>query len=486
MRRNMVLLFTLILITSFTLHAQSSWEGNAVVGQLGEFPEEGLYAASNSFPQNQLIEVTNLETGETAEMIITKRVDEPGIFLVVSSDAARRLGMSRGEPARVRAKPAGAAADTVTPGSERALSPDPDVNPSAALTEEELYPAPVAEAEEEEPAAEEPAPEPEPAAEPEPEPEVAAPRSGVLGGAHSTAARLADPRRAPDIGTAEAPPAIAAEPEPTATPAPEGNEVERALETVRSRVAGRDMFPPPRETGVATFLTPPPRREETLGLEGRTVEAPEPPRRAPGEGPAAEYLGRLSRPADDVTADLPPADAEAPVAEAGPEAGLPPAVRREDERRAAEEAEEPEDLDLPTEPPPEDAVITLEPAEERPPEKPETEPAEEAEVAEAPTEPAPAAEEAPAEREAELPVVTDLDPERYYLQVGAYSTPTSARAAIDRLGGYPTEVLADGGGDDRTMYRVLVGPLNEDERGSVLYLVRAMGYADAFIRRADG
>jgi cell division protein FtsN len=97
-----------------------------------------------------------------------------------------------------------------------------------------------------------------------------------------------------------------------------------------------------------------------------------------------------------------------------------------------------------------------------------------------------ATEQEPEPAAGELPLVGSLDANRYYLQVGAYSNAGSAQRAVAQLGAqYPTEVLADGG-EGRTLYRVLVGPLNEDERGSVLYFVRAMGYRDAFIRQAGG
>ncbi len=472
MKRHIRIVLVLLLGAVLSAHAQSTWEGNAAVGGFGEFPDEGFYAASNSFPQNQVIEVTNLETGETVDVIVAKRVDQPGVFLVLSSDAARELGVQRGESARVQARPSAAAAGVVRPGAERALSRDPDVNPAATLGEEELYPAPLARAEEEAEEAPAPEPEPEPEPEPVPEPEPAPrARSGVGGGVGTTATRLADPRRAPDIGRAEPPAPVETVPAPVpaAGPPSERNEVEEALRVVRERFPGRDRFPPPREDGVATFLATPSREDEELDFGDRVARVPDPPAEVAGERPAAEYLGRLAPPLEDVSADLPGAGEPSAVAEEATEEtaeeSLPPAIRPEDERRAEV---------------PEDAVVTLEPAEARPPDKPA-----EPEGEEPPAEAA-VAEEPEAEPAEELPLVRSLDRSRFYLQVGAYSTPGSARAAVEQLRSqYPTEVLADGG-DERTLYRVLVGPLNEDERGSVLYFVRAMGYRDAFIRQAEG
>jgi cell division protein FtsN len=249
----------------------------------------------------------------------------------------------------------------------------------------------------------------------------------------------------------------------------DGNEVEQALRVVRERFPEKDRFPPPREQGVATFLTPPPREEEALDFGDRVARVPDPPAAVAEERPAAEFLGRLAPPLEEVPSELPDAEQPPELAESEPDPGLPPAIEPEDETPAEV---------------PDDAVVTLEPAEARPPEKP----AEAPEEPEEPEEPAAVAAEQPVEEPApeELPLVGSLDANRYYLQVGAYSNAGSARQAVEQLGAqYPTEVLADGG-NGRRLYRVLVGPLNEDERGSVLYFVRAMGYRDAFIRQADG
>jgi hypothetical protein len=84
-----------------------------------------------------------------------------------------------------------------------------------------------------------------------------------------------------------------------------------------------------------------------------------------------------------------------------------------------------------------------------------------------------------------LPAVTELVGDRYYLQVGAYSDPATAGVAVDALGAtYPMTVLAlerSGG----TIYRVLVGPLERDETGTLLLWLRASGYRDSFVRSGN-
>jgi cell division protein FtsN len=169
---------------------------------------------------------------------------------------------------------------------------------------------------------------------------------------------------------------------------------------------------------------------------------------------------------------------------------------------------------------PADAVLSLEPADFRPPEYPEPDdesllaresPAEEPEVVAVLETPAPEsavevavvpteepAADVPAEpveapvvvavapepvaEIASLPVVTELLDENYYLQIGAYTAPATAQVAVDALSSaYPMAVLPiDSRG--RTVYRVLVGPLEQDETGTLLLWLRAKGYRDTFIR----
>lgn len=507
MRRYVPFLFVLAFVAALPALAQSGWEGNAVVGAQGEFPDEGLYAASNSFPRNRTIEVENLDTGDTATVVVSKRVEQPGIFLVLSGEAARELGLERGESARVAARPQATDPGRLNGRAEQPRSPDPDVNPAAELgaepedePEDEPEEAPsIADLPTEEaPAEDVPAEEPPPEEPREPTP-APAPRRGIAGGVDVTASRLVSPRRASEVGRAEPRPAEPPEPAeepvlPSTALADRRAGVGRAVQAVRDRLPERERRTPTVEDGVATFLSPPPRDEEELDTGERVARVPDPPPEVAAERPAAEYLGRLSPPLEEVPDELPEAVDE-PEPDEGPEVAaeepaettLPPAVRREDELR--------EEI-------PDDAIVKLESAEERPPEKPEAEaeapeedeeepPAEEppADVSERPEEPDPEEvepEEAEPQEAGELPVVEKLESGRFYLQVGAYAERNGAQAAVAQLGAeYPVEVLTEDTreGEDQMLYRVLVGPLSEDERGSVLYMVRAKGYRDAFIRR---
>lgn len=113
----------------------SSWEGSAIMGSYGDFPSSGNFAACNSFPRNTSVEVTNLENGRRVTVVVTRGVDSPGIFMMLSVDAAAALGIGSGRVARVRASEPRSALELSPAGRSRAA--DPDFNPRI-LAEAEL------------------------------------------------------------------------------------------------------------------------------------------------------------------------------------------------------------------------------------------------------------------------------------------------------------------------------------------------------------
>jgi cell division protein FtsN len=125
-------------------------------------------------------------------------------------------------------------------------------------------------------------------------------------------------------------------------------------------------------------------------------------------------------------------------------------------------------------------LVYLEESEPRTPE--ETGPVEEAPVEESPVAPvatvsvatAPAVPDIAWARE-NLPLIYTLEPEGYYLQVGAFANPRSAKRVVEEVApGYPLAVQpVEGSGNP--LYRVFVGPLEEDEKGNRLVLVPGPG-----------
>ncbi len=123
-------------------------------------------------------------------------------------------------------------------------------------------------------------------------------------------------------------------------------------------------------------------------------------------------------------------------------------------------------------------VIEVEPAESRPPEGADT----------ADRQPEPESERDPravsSEREqTDIPIVDRLEPDVFYLQIGAWTQIDSVEAVVGDLeNDYPLAVtLVETA--ERTLYRVFIGPLGPDERGVALFNVRARGFRDAFVRR---
>lgn len=467
-----LLLILLVLVTTGLGLAQSEWEGTTAMGRYGEFPNSGYYGASNSFPRNTLVEVENVETGRTTTVLIVDRLEDPGLFLLLSREAAEELGIKDDQVVRSRVMLADNSGRLAVENKDRPFSPDPDVNPGA---DEELafldrY---LAEEPEETPPVDPPAP---PAEEPvisggliveaepeEPEPEteseLLANEDALLGAPEPEAAPE------PEVGDPDLPPAelgvvVAPAPEPAEAPAEIAPPVGPFVEELYA------------ETPPQTLLDLPLDDPEMLD---RVAEESSADNLAGAEAP--EESGELT------VADLPPTpearERQRILAEQFP-LPAPPYDGDEEEFAAAEpmlieeprpgavvvEAEEPA---VEPEPEPEgELALVLQPAEERPP----TAPTEEMPLLQ-PTAPA-------AEPVEDVSVSVRLNPEFHYLQLGVYSSQGSAQTTAARFSSvYPVMVL----NQDNALYKVLVGPLSPDESGALLLNFRAQGFRDAFIRK---
>ncbi|TVQ27068.1 MAG: hypothetical protein EA383_03575 [Spirochaetaceae bacterium] len=137
-----------------------------------------------------------------------------------------------------------------------------------------------------------------------------------------------------------------------------------------------------------------------------------------------------------------------------------------------------------------DVIVEMEPAEPRPA---EPGPAErdaaaiaEAEAEAAEVEETPPAVVAPVEAPevvSDLPLVETLEPGSFYLQIGAWSRIESVEAVTRDLSDVYPLVITRVETEERTLYRVFVGPLGADERGLALFNIRTLGFRDAFVRR---
>ena len=107
------------------------WEGAAAVASGGELPETGLYIATNSFPANTVVDLTNLENGRTIRAIASSTLDSPGLLALLSKDAANAIGLQSRTLGRISMSlPADPVAfPRFNEGT--AASGDPDFNPAA-------------------------------------------------------------------------------------------------------------------------------------------------------------------------------------------------------------------------------------------------------------------------------------------------------------------------------------------------------------------
>ncbi|MCG8478855.1 MAG: SPOR domain-containing protein [Spirochaetales bacterium] len=612
--------------------AQTNWEGTAVVGRYGEFPPGGLYVASNTFPLNSMIDVTNLRTGESARLIVAKDLTDSGVFLLLSEAAADELGIRSGSSAVVRARPVQLPGLTaVDPNQDLPFHPDPDVNPAATLgdpNESIITPDALAPAEQArtdsigETATQAPAATPRPSMVIEDPPEAADGQPRTVEESRSPA----EAALAPDIASAvepvvdEAPSEVAPSPPLAVESAPSPEAPVRGAVSDIDPVDERDMQDPSEVIGVnppiaatdagAPEASMPRTNPETIPplavqlslptdpvavAEPHTTEeaeptnvrdplderlsaidrqlamervsadpvevtptdddldAPEPIRIAEDDRrlPTVDVDAALdsevtdpfpTAPSDNGTiAELPPvedrstpdvaspppapptlAEAEVDLPVASVAADEPPAIAADDGATAEADTLQPSLI-------PEDAIVTLEPAEYRSPEPPaptadELSPDSAAPAADAvdvaiatpeipsedavetvePTPPV-AAEPAPTTgsvavvpdevrpevagaadlswARANLPLVADLDQGAAYIQVAAFTNARSVQRTVDSLGGgFPVAVVSQNinGGP---VYRIFLGPLSEDEKGTALFTVRNRGFRDAFIRQ---
>ena len=454
-----------------TILSASTWEGSAMMSAYGEFPESGYYGACNSFPRNTAVEVVNLENGKSVTVIITKGSDNPGIFLLLSPEAAKGLSMNPGAVSRVRVSAPRNIAEPLMPSAAATTTADPDFNPSLLASrgsetqtsewspEESAESVPVEESPAETP--EEAVPEPEIAAEPE------------------TKAVALAPESAPEEESEKT-----VEPEPQEPPVVQPEAIERS-----------NVMPTPSRPVTAYMEVPESPEPEAAEDENALVYgidtpetvalAPEAeladPTLIPDELPEAASL-RQSWP-EDTAPSVKLADCEIHMEEAEkPEAiGLSEAAPATEEEVPEAALGEPqiaavEDTSAsPTEPVGEDmeTIVSIEPAEPKPPTSaPETAPT---------SEPEKIAEERPASFSTTS--FTKREAGKFYIQIGAFKNTDSLETAARKLyGNFPVTIETTGAGTS-SLYRLFVGPLVRDETGIMLVKVRSIGFKDAFVKK---
>ncbi len=457
-----------LLLVPLLVSAAGFWDGNAALQRGDAAFESGLYAASNSFPKDTRILIENLDTGKTATATITDRIEgRSDILVLLSPKTAEALGIPQGTLASVRVTVTSSPSAVTAQPSERAYSPDPDLNPAAAYPADER-----ARSADTSTASMESLPAPQAPAAPAQAPTTLAEAPLPVGTESPPAEKPPDQQvadqKATDQKTADQ---KAADQKAAEQKAADQQADEAIIAAAAARTPQKQLFLPPREDEKFVYHKP----VETTATQ--TVQAT-----------AAETQPRITSvigepaaaPAPAGTGDMPLAEATAPeesraqeIVSAGP-ATPPMGTGGESAALAAPElltegqpavAQEPVQTEVSS------PVVTPSTAQEAPKlalVAPEAPSAVQAAVA-------------PVVKAATIPRIAKT--ETYYLQLGAYASEKVAQDLAASLPStYPTLVVAPAGAGTG-MFRVLIGPLNRAESGTVLTRFRYRGFPDAFLKQ---
>ena len=91
-----------VIAALLALSGASPWEGAAAVAPEGELPATGRYVATNSFPANTIVDITNIENNRSTRAIVANNLNSPGLLAIVSREAAELIGMRPGSVIRIR------------------------------------------------------------------------------------------------------------------------------------------------------------------------------------------------------------------------------------------------------------------------------------------------------------------------------------------------------------------------------------------------
>jgi hypothetical protein len=101
MKKRLIIAFIIVASVLLFLGA-SPWEGSAAIAPNGELPATGYYIATNAYPRNTVVDITNLETGRSTRVIVSNTLSNPGLLAVVSRQAGELIGMRTGSVSRLR------------------------------------------------------------------------------------------------------------------------------------------------------------------------------------------------------------------------------------------------------------------------------------------------------------------------------------------------------------------------------------------------
>jgi hypothetical protein len=440
------------LLALLVLTGASVWEGSAAVSVAGELPEGAYYVATNSFPRNTVVDVTNLENGRTIRVIVAAGLDSPGLLAMLSRNAATAIGAPIRGIGRVRMT---APSDPITFSrftEENGLSGSPDSPGSGVVVSSALRTATVGDL-----AAATPEDRFYSAIVNQPEsytpPATAYPQDGSVHKEPQPAWLVEEPASPPDIAETpypETPPLWSDPPLVVVVPAPEPGQ------------------PQPMLAAPATPSQQPYYPNTSLSSTPYAWQNSSPYLAPSGEAPALPPNSALT---------LTPAEERPPASSERELLPIPPPPRQ------AGTGGDDTQLD------PRYFIGPI-PQPARPSQSP-------ARILYTPS-PAPAVASAPAPAVAvspparvpaatgsifSVPIITVLERGKQYVQIGAFSRPDTLETAVAHACmGYPL-VIETGGANNTLVYRLLIGPLNVGEGAATLRRIKISGFPDAFIRK---
>ncbi len=419
-----------LLLVPLLASAESYWEGSAALQRGDAAFESGLYATSNSFAPDTRLSIVNLDNGKSTTATVSQRAEGQSgdILIFLSPKAADAIGVTSGSIARVRvtveqSAPSPTPQTTGSTTAENPYSADQDVNPGAAYA----------------------APGNQQAADQQATDQQAASQPGQAG--------------QPAPGTQETATAGA---QAGAAPANESNDAAedaQILAEAEARHPQKQLFLPPREDQKFAYKPP---AQEVPSVSGETSA----PSHTPQEVPMAEAQPESpATPQEAIGAAPQPGQPQANTQLALPETGQQPAPSEQQGVQASPGGEKIA-LQPPETPPQQAGPTPPETALEQPAVRPPEQPPSGVQVV------------------ASLPRLAGRnDAATFYVQLGAYATQQGAQDIAQRvMQTYPVVVLAPGE-NGKQIYKVLVGPLNRAESGTLLPLFKFQGFRDAFVRR---
>lgn len=477
-----------LLLVPLLASGEGFWDGNAALQRGDASFESGLYAASNSFPAGTQITIQNQDTGKSVTATITGRIEgQSDILVLLSPKTAEALDLPQGTLGRVRVTvpPRADSTASAQPG-DQTVSSDPDVNPAAAYgapDRTQVASAPTAGTAAApggipatSPAVETPATEA-PVEAPAATPAQSTPSEETLPAAASATAAPAETTPA---ATSEAP----AQEQPAATPqattastapeTPASSDADNAaiISAAQSRTPQKQVFQPPREDEKFVYHQPatvPPQAVATTTPAATPQAAPTITAVVgePGVTPAAEPAADLALASPEPAPEGQVAQGPVQTEVTGP-AAVPPAG-----------AGAPKLALLPPEAP---APTVLQSTQTAPPAAATTQSTVAATTTTTTTTTKgkpPAA--ASVQTASSLP--RSGSPGTYFLQLAAYGTEQVARDLAAKLAPtYPALVLTPSS-PGSSVFKVVIGPLNRAESGTLLTWFRFRGFPDAFLKQ---